>query len=536
MYNNGVNDNMTQIKNIKIYSTTNNNNNIFTNTVINMVMEITYDNTSNISLIETESFSITEENFDISYCYLYNFKKINNNKVLFNLEPSSSLHKFKISVIEDSILRNVNNRLKIKSNPLSNIFEYKYDDLPLNIIKIYSDNVNNDMYTNKDNINVLIEFSEEVYNFTEDFIKCDNCKIININKNEKGYCISLKTEYNSKASIKIVNNLLINVGLYYQKCIENIKTFSWNCYNISPKLSIISSHKNNDINNNKYLDINIKITTPILKFVSSDVIIIGNAFISSFKGNGEDYEIRITPNMSGNIIIKFSITDIHGNKSIANTVFNWFYDNILPSIELITNNDFLLFLSNKELIDFKSSDIEITNGKISNLKEVDKYFNNKIKYKVTVGCRTENNNYYNNKGSKSYYLDGNESPMLTFYPKTTYIFDQSDITNKDYKILFYKDAEKTIPYNDIDNILFNNKLPGTIGSYTIIYINNNSPINLFYECENDYYMGNRICKGIIYECKLITNDSNIDICIDDKVIKDKYGNINNKKIYYNICI
>ena len=49
-------------------------------------------------------------------------------------------------------------------------------------------------------------------------------------------------------------------------------------------------------------------------------------------------------------------------------------------------------------------------------------------------------------------------------------------------------------------------------------------------------MGNRTCKGIIYECKLITNDSNIDICIDDKVIKDKYGNINNKKIYYNMCI
>lgn len=527
MYNAGLNDTVKQIESIKLYSTTNHNNNIFTNTVIEMVMEIKYDNISEISTIENENFLIDENNFDISLCYLYNIKKINNNKILFNIEPKSLSKELNVSVIEDSILRNIDNRLNFKSNPSSNLFYCKYEDLSLNVTKIYSDNVKYNSYTNEDIISISIQFSDNVFNFTKKYIKCDNCKIINIVKNDIGYNVNVKTYYNTKASIKIVNDF-INVGLYNKKYIENNIDFTWNYYNIDPILSIKSSHKNNDINNNNYLDINLNILTPINNFESSDIIINGRAYISSFKGSESNYDIRIIPENPGNIIIKFCIRDIYENKNMAKTEFIWFYDNIAPNINSVyINKKYIQFLFNKQLYDFNCSNIKVNNGKIFNLKEIGIYPKNKIRYMVTVRPRIKTNE--KNKSTECYYLNGEECPILTFYPKTTYIFDQSDITNKNHKINFYKDVDKKIPYTDFDNILIEvDKI--------MIYINNDFPFNLYYNSENEFYMGNIITKGSIYECELDSKSSSVDVIINKNTIKDKYNNMNEEELYYNISI
>ena len=115
-------------------------------------------------------------------------------------------------------------------------------------------------------------------------------------------------------------------------------------------------------------------------FVSNDITV-SNGTISSFAGSGTTYTASFTPTGTGDCTIdvaKDEFTDAASNDNTASSQFNWNYDNIGPTITIIstttgvtnqsiTNNATiaLTFTSNESTSNFTAGDITVSNGTIS---------------------------------------------------------------------------------------------------------------------------------------------------------------------------
>ena len=86
-----------------------------------------------------------------------------------------------------------------------------------------------------------------------------------------------------------------------------------------------------------------------------------------------------------------------------------------------------------------------------------------------------------------YYLDGIESPFLTFTPGRTYRFNQTDNTNTNHQIRFYLEADKTTEYTE--NVVIHGTAGGA-GAFTQIAVTESTPSILYYQCVSHAYMGN----------------------------------------------
>ena len=60
-----------------------------------------------------------------------------------------------------------------------------------------------------------------------------------------------------------------------------------------------------------------------------------------------------------------------------------------------------------------------------------------IVFTVTVGPKTSANSMFGIGADECFYINGQESPTLIFGANRTYIFDQSDVTNAGYPLVFY---------------------------------------------------------------------------------------------------
>jgi len=108
---------------------------------------------------------------------------------------------------------------------------------------------------------------------------------------------------------------------------------------------------------------------------------------------------------------------------------------------------------------------------------------------VLVKSKSSSHVYFGQGSSKGYFIDGIESPSLTLEQNITYIFNQSDSSNINHRIQFFADANKTIPYQTNVNEV---GIAGFEGAYTEITISDRSPLEIFYQCQNHAYMGNRV--------------------------------------------
>jgi hypothetical protein len=111
---------------------------------------------------------------------------------------------------------------------------------------------------------------------------------------------------------------------------------------------------------------------------------------------------------------------------------------------------------------------------------------------VKVGTKTSAHPYSGQGSSSAYFLDGLESPAITFSGADTsypyyYRFDQSDSTNSSHPLRFYLEADKTTAYTT--NVTTNGT-PGSAGAYTQIAVDENTPNILYYQCSSHSLMGN----------------------------------------------
>ena len=111
---------------------------------------------------------------------------------------------------------------------------------------------------------------------------------------------------------------------------------------------------------------------------------------------------------------------------------------------------------------------------------------------VKVGTKTTAHPYSGQGSSSAYFIDGLESPAITFSGadssyKYYYRFDQSDSTNSSHPLRFYLEADKSTAYT---TGVTTNGTAGSSGAYTQIAVDVNTPNVLYYQCSSHSLMGN----------------------------------------------
>ena len=106
---------------------------------------------------------------------------------------------------------------------------------------------------------------------------------------------------------------------------------------------------------------------------------------------------------------------------------------------------------------------------------------------VTVASKTSNHRYLGSGSSSGYFIDGIESPFITFVPGRKYRFDQSAASNSGHPLRFYLEPVKTTQYTT--NVTTNGT-PGSANAYTEIEVTDTTPAVLHYQCSAHGYMGN----------------------------------------------
>jgi len=111
---------------------------------------------------------------------------------------------------------------------------------------------------------------------------------------------------------------------------------------------------------------------------------------------------------------------------------------------------------------------------------------------VKVGTKTSAHPYSGQGSSSAYFLDGLESPAITFSGadssyKYYYRFDQADSSNSGHPLRFYLEADKSTAYT---TGVTTNGTAGSSGAYTQIAVDANTPNILYYQCSSHSLMGN----------------------------------------------
>ena len=131
---------------------------------------------------------------------------------------------------------------------------------------------------------------------------------------------------------------------------------------------------------------------------------------------------------------------------------------------------------------------------------------------VKVGTKTSAHPYSGVGSSSAYFLDGLESPAITFSGadssyKYYYRFDQADSTNSGHPLRFYLDAGKSTAYT---TGVTTNGTAGSAGAYTQIAVDANTPNILYYQCSSHANMGNF--------ANVVSNYVNGDLTVGSKLV------------------
>ena len=144
---------------------------------------------------------------------------------------------------------------------------------------------------------------------------------------------------------------------------------------------------------------------------------------------------------------------------------------------------------------------------------------------VTVQAKSSSHPYFGQGSSKGYFIDGKESPSLILRQNVVYRFDQSDSSNTNHRILFFTDANRINSYQkNISEV----GIAGSTGAYTEITLNSETPVAIFYQCQNHPLMGSNI-KSSTSGNDSLTSSSNNELFdggagIDTVIFTGKFSN------------
>lgn len=111
-------------------------------------------------------------------------------------------------------------------------------------------------------------------------------------------------------------------------------------------------------------------------------------------------------------------------------------------------------------------------------------------------------------GSNKYFIDGRQQYGLNLVKdRALYTFDQSDSSNSGHPLRFYLDEGRTIPFTtNVQTI----GTPGNAGAYTQIFVANDGPTTLYYQCSIHAGMGGKTNFQPLIRTRVISPNINGD--------------------------
>ena len=124
---------------------------------------------------------------------------------------------------------------------------------------------------------------------------------------------------------------------------------------------------------------------------------------------------------------------------------------------------------------------------------------------VTVQAKSSSHPYFGQGSSKGYFIDGKESPSLTLRQNVVYRFDQSDSSNSNHRILFFTDLNRINSYQTNISAV---GIAGSTGAYTEITLKTDTPVKIFYQCQNHPLMGGNLKSSTSADEIVISSSNN----------------------------
>jgi len=111
-------------------------------------------------------------------------------------------------------------------------------------------------------------------------------------------------------------------------------------------------------------------------------------------------------------------------------------------------------------------------------------------------------------GANKYFIDGKQQYGLNLVKgRTVYIFDQSDSTNDGHPLRFYLDeGRSTLFSTNVQTV----GTPGNPGAYTQIFVANDGPTTLYYQCSIHAGMGGKANFQPVIRTRIISPNINGD--------------------------
>ena len=111
-------------------------------------------------------------------------------------------------------------------------------------------------------------------------------------------------------------------------------------------------------------------------------------------------------------------------------------------------------------------------------------------------------------GANKYFIDGRQQYGLNLVKdRNLYTFDQSDSSNDGHPLRFYLDEGRTIPFTtNVQTV----GTPGNAGAYTQIFVANDGPTTLYYQCSIHAGMGGKANFQPVIRTRVISPNINGD--------------------------
>ena len=111
-------------------------------------------------------------------------------------------------------------------------------------------------------------------------------------------------------------------------------------------------------------------------------------------------------------------------------------------------------------------------------------------------------------GANKYFIDGRQQYGLNLVKdRSLYTFDQSDSSNSGHPLRFYLDEGRTIPFTtNVQTV----GTPGNAGAYTQIFVANDGPTTLYYQCSVHAGMGGKANFQPVIRTRVVSPNINGD--------------------------
>ena len=463
-------------------------------------------------------------NYNISKLYLNNIKYVNSESNNYKLNKLYEIKKYTNDfLIKDKLFFNLIKNKKVIVYGYSYITKYNQNILnmldSLDILNIEHSEYIHDILNFKTIFDECIYVVEKILELIDSKVDINNIFISNLDDTYRYVFNRLSKLYDIPINLNIKTSIYeTNIGKYFIKNLDN---------NILELLERINNTFN--MNNSKNYDIYKKIISIINKFyftndylsIKENIIeTMKNTFITDTKYINAVNEINIINNIITNEKYIFLVG--FNQDKFPNTIKDEDYinDDIKPNI---MEKSYEMNLINKEI--YYNSIKSIKNLYISYAK---RHLNETLYPSILIEEYNMNDISYDNKVSK--------------------------YSNDINKVLFVKDLDKLIKYNDISERLgilnnnynvpyntYDNKYSGINKTELASYLNNNlklsySSMDTYYHCQFKYYL-KYILKIDKYEDKLGTyignlyhhvlsnafkKDFSFDICVNDYINNNPY--------------